>query len=595
MGSEAGVALRSAYVRLLKPTNAGRATMARLGLDYGDYVSGGKRTGAGVASGLGAYGYNVPASDLDKALARNKGSADKQRKAVFDAVVAHLGADQAKDIEAIGKAVDGALTLSGSKVDLTGLMGALKKAGATQGDLANIFEGRQSVRMLSLLKADLENILKDVNEGAAGYSEKTVAKRQQGLEGATRRLDAAWQTFSNTLVKAVTPEIVGMMERLGGAVKNLSASSPGMLRLGVGLAAAAAAAGPLLFVLGSVGRVATLAFSGVVGAAGLMAVGVTKAFTGIAAASALAATRIRAFAAGAMLLGAVGGRGAILTAMGASLLSFGKAVLLFPVTALRAIGAAIWALVANPVGITVALLVGALAALGVWVKNNWNGLKAFFDGFGKGFMEGLGPAAGVVSKMADSLGSVVGWLGNLLGPIDESGAKWRSWGEAVGGVAAKGINAVIDGVQRLIGFFDTVITKAGQVSNSIASMFRSSPMAGAGKSPFVSNTVSGARALGGPVLSGKTYLVGERGPELFTPGLSGNIHTNDTLRKLTADGAAAMSGDSYQTNTTHGPVTFAPTYNISGDNPQAVASQIDDRMRRFLAELESEQRGYLSD
>jgi hypothetical protein len=46
--------------------------------------------------------------------------------------------------------------------------------------------------MLSLLKADLEGILKDVNEGATGYSEKTVAKRQQGLEGATRRLSASW-------------------------------------------------------------------------------------------------------------------------------------------------------------------------------------------------------------------------------------------------------------------------------------------------------------------------------------------------------------------------------------------------------------------
>ena len=38
-----------------------------------------------------------------------------------------------------------------------------------------------------------------------------------------------------------------------------------------------------------------------------------------------------------------------------------------------------------------------------------------------------------------------------------------------------------------------------------------------------------ARANGGPVMGGGTYLVGERGPELFTPGTSGNITPNNAL------------------------------------------------------------------
>ena len=41
--------------------------------------------------------------------------------------------------------------------------------------------------------------------------------------------------------------------------------------------------------------------------------------------------------------------------------------------------------------------------------------------------------------------------------------------------------------------------------------------------------VAGARADGGPVGRGSTYLVGERGPELFTPGTSGNITPNNAL------------------------------------------------------------------
>jgi hypothetical protein len=56
----------------------------------------------------------------------------------------------------------------------------------------------------------------------------------------------------------------------------------------------------------------------------------------------------------------------------------------------------------------------------------------------------------------------------------------------------------------------------------------------------------GRRALGGPVLSGKTYLVGERGPELLTMGaFSGNIIPNDrigTVPNLSAGGGSSSGG-----------------------------------------------------
>ena len=38
--------------------------------------------------------------------------------------------------------------------------------------------------------------------------------------------------------------------------------------------------------------------------------------------------------------------------------------------------------------------------------------------------------------------------------------------------------------------------------------------------------IAGKRAEGGPVFGGRTYLVGERGPELFTPGMAGGITPN---------------------------------------------------------------------
>jgi phage-related minor tail protein len=40
---------------------------------------------------------------------------------------------------------------------------------------------------------------------------------------------------------------------------------------------------------------------------------------------------------------------------------------------------------------------------------------------------------------------------------------------------------------------------------------------------------SGARATGGPVMAGQSYLVGEQGPELFTPSGNGGITSNAAL------------------------------------------------------------------
>ncbi len=48
---------------------------------------------------------------------------------------------------------------------------------------------------------------------------------------------------------------------------------------------------------------------------------------------------------------------------------------------------------------------------------------------------------------------------------------------------------------------------------------------------MLAGMLSGARASGGPVASGDSYLVGERGPEIFTPNASGNIIANNNIGK----------------------------------------------------------------
>nr|DAS84876.1 MAG TPA: tail tape measure protein [Bacteriophage sp.] len=75
-------------------------------------------------------------------------------------------------------------------------------------------------------------------------------------------------------------------------------------------------------------------------------------------------------------------------------------------------------------------------------------------------------------------------------------------------------------------------------------------------------TISGARASGGYVGGGRTYLVGEKGPELFTPGASGQITSNSNLNK-------ALGGASNKT------VVINQTNNFGdGDSDPALAEKI---------------------
>ena len=64
----------------------------------------------------------------------------------------------------------------------------------------------------------------------------------------------------------------------------------------------------------------------------------------------------------------------------------------------------------------------------------------------------------------------------------------------------------------------------------------------------VLSSVSGEKALGGPVSSGRSYLVGERGPELFVPGAQGNIVPNNAMGSTSVVVNVDASGTEVQGN-----------------------------------------------
>jgi hypothetical protein len=91
-------------------------------------------------------------------------------------------------------------------------------------------------------------------------------------------------------------------------------------------------------------------------------------------------------------------------------------------------------------------------------------------------------------------------------------------------VIGSAIAGVITSVSRLVGFFDDVIDRVREFIRLV----RDNPLV-QGLGNVIDRVFGGGRAAGGPVNAGTTYLVGERGPELFTPSGSGSIIPNHRL------------------------------------------------------------------
>lgn len=233
------------------------------------------------------------------------------------------------------------------------------------------------------------------------------------------------------------------------------------------------------------------------------------------------------------------------------------------------------ALVGTGIGLAIAAIVAGL----IWIKNNWEGLTTAFEGFKQGFSNMISPEA------KEALTSVVEWLqpvidaiNNLLGPLSATNEEWRQWGTAVGEAAAAGINGFVSAIETVIGWLQKAYDIAVKAKNAVANFFGAgetapSQMSGAARKA----ARHGKRASGGPVMRGKSYLVGEEGPEIFQPGRLGTIKPTDS--------AQGRSGPT----TVNIPVTL--NYAGSGD-PAELLEAVRKVMREEVREA---MRGSLSD
>ena len=141
-----------------------------------------------------------------------------------------------------------------------------------------------------------------------------------------------------------------------------------------------------------------------------------------------------------------------------------------------------------------------------------------------------------------------GMAKSLIHALSNMAAEWVAYylvekamgkaGQASAGVAM-GFNALAGQQMAAINAFAStaaipVVGPALAPAASAAAIAATAPFVAATMS--LSAAATGARALGGQVRGGESYLVGERGPELLTMGTSGRIATNENLKNAVGGG-----------------------------------------------------------
>ena len=381
-------------------------------------------------------------------------------RAVFARLLNPVGETQ-EGIEELGLSVDSIATLARQgKIDQ--IFRQFNESGITAGTSMKIFGQEAGIAgtILAGTTAETAALTMELKtaEGTAGRMERT---QMQGLPGAIAEFKSALEGLQIELGES---GLTGWIERAANALKGFIAwlsKADGWVKTTI---AAVLASGPVLLGLAVVLKLVTFALSGLVpllklarGAASLWR-------------NALILTRIQM----GLLSVQTWWANSALRGFATSMLKFARAPVAGMVAGLRAVGLAMWGLVANPVGAAIAAVALALVAAAVIIRKYWEPIKAFFIGMGEGLQEALQPikeAFGevivaleplrpVLSAIGDAfgwvgdiIGKVVGWFTKLLDPVDETSRSVKQAGDA-GRTTGKIIGTLLLlPIKLIIGYF----------------------------------------------------------------------------------------------------------------------------------------------
>lgn len=84
-------------------------------------------------------------------------------------------------------------------------------------------------------------------------------------------------------------------------------------------------------------------------------------------------------------------------------------------------------------------------------------------------------------------------------------------------------------IDAIVHFFDPLVNVINKVADALARVGQGVANVAKSVGSKISNVFSGGKAQGGNLSSGSSYLVGEHGPEMFTPGASGYVTPNNKM------------------------------------------------------------------
>ena len=149
-------------------------------------------------------------------------------------------------------------------------------------------------------------------------------------------------------------------------------------------------------------------------------------------------------------------------------------------------------------------------------------MKALFTPILEGVKKAFGFVSAAVKDNSAELEVFMSWVKSLWDFIKKYLAPLL--GDTLK-VAFEVVGVVVSGLIRSFSILVGIIQDALKVLRDLVKFITNNPIV-QGIGDMVGGLFGGGKATGGPVSGGTTYLVGERGPELFTPGGSGFITPN---------------------------------------------------------------------
>lgn len=475
-----------------------------------------------------------------------------------------IGIDLRKEMQRAAKA---GMTPIEAIADIT--RKALKGDLSRLGDLFSDAQVQKGLRPL-IQNLDLYRQIRAEAMAAQGVVEADYQRRLVTGQLAAERIRIAFENLNLAIGAALLPALANLGDVIVPIVTAMAewaeahpALTQGVVALTAALVALRVAAIAAQFgLLWMKGAFLTAALAGLQGLGAALKVA-AMAFTPFGAAARAARSAMVGFTAAA----SIAGTGSALQIMGTSLLG-----LLNP---LRLVTASLRVLRLALLGTGIGAAVVGLAAAGTWIYNNWQGVTVAFEAFKGAFMRALEPVMPTLQPVIDGISGLYKWVSDLLGPVDEMNGHWADWGIAAGKAVGEVVAAIVglparirtyagemlaagielaqsmwDGVKetiaRMIEWFNElpgrIISAIGKIDLSSIISWPSPPSwwtnrpTWLGGSGGESAAIEGARAAGGPIAGGRTYLVGEEGPELITPTRSGYVHSADDTAAMAAGG-----------------------------------------------------------